>query len=199
MKEKEVFKKCAALHEKEISTGFISSLGTTFLSSLYASISKCPFSTVLYSESPGSSGGFVAGAVSTQKMYKWIIPRYGLLFFFQLCLIALNPIKLKKILETFFYALLKKEDKRKSSDNSVEAELLSIVVDPACRKKGTGKKLITSLEEYFISQSIDTYKVVTWTEDTVSNKFYISCGFNLASQFSHHNNSMNEYHKNISR
>ena len=91
----------------------------------------------------------------------------------------------------------KKESKETSSSNTTEAELLSIVVDSTCRKSGTGKKLIASLEKFLSNKNITMYKVVTWSEDTASNNFYLSCGFNLTRQFNHHSNIMNEYHKEI--
>ena len=59
------------------------------------------------------------------------------------------------------------------------------------------KKLVGDLENWFREKGVTSYKTVTWSEDTVSNKFYLSCGFILSRSFKHHGNILNEYTKTI--
>jgi hypothetical protein len=45
--------------------------------------------------------------------------------------------------------------------------------------------------------SLTEYKVVTLGSDTVSNAFYVSCGFSASREFVHHGNTMQEYRRRI--
>lgn len=193
------FRSIASLHAKSIKTGFISKLGILFLSTLYQSISECPNSIVFASiDDNKRTTGFIAGALSTKKMYRWILIRFGFVFFIQLALKAFNPSVLKKILETAVYSFKKKNNINESSpDRSIEAELLSIAVDSSDRGKGLGKKLVGDLENWFREKGVTGYKTVTFSKDSVSNQFYLSCGFILSRSFKHHGNILNEYTKTI--
>jgi ribosomal protein S18 acetylase RimI-like enzyme len=184
----------ALLHQQGIVKGFLSSLGTEFLSVLYKAISRSPYSGVAVAMDGDTVAGFAAVTLSTKKMYSWIFRRYWLRLGFAFMMNYLSLVKLMKALETMGYGLL-----RKQSGVTIEprAELLSIVVAKNCRKKGVGKQLIDVADEFFLRKQIDAYCVVTGADDSVSNGFYLSSGFTLNKKFHHHKILMNEYLKHL--
>lgn len=206
-----IFQKIAKLHRDSIKTGFLSTLPLNFLASLYASISKNKYAILILAirdkdkfqfvnskdiiDCNAEIVGFISGTLNIKKMYKSIIIKN----FFQFAVLLLPAIinwnTIKKIFETLFY----------SNSNSIKkteiinSELLSIAVDPNFRKQKIGQALITQLEEYFDKNKYFTYKVVTFSQDTVSNSFYLKNGFTFSFDFIHHCNKLNCYKKLIYR
>jgi len=70
----------AALHIQCISTGFISSMGIDFVTSLYDAIVKSKSSLGVVAVKNGKVIGFVAFTTNLNKLYKSIIRRKGLKF-----------------------------------------------------------------------------------------------------------------------
>lgn len=187
------------LHSDSIRTGFLSTLGLAFLSTLYRAIDKCPHSFIsVQKDQKNNILGFISGTISVSKMYKWIILRYGILFVFQLILFVFNLNFLKKIKETLFYSFKKKNsDSADETHIQCDAELLSMAVSDESRGLGIGSTLIDDLEQWLKTMNIKEYKVVTFSEDPRSNGFYEKNGFVLKNSFKHHENLMNEYMKEI--
>lgn len=187
----------AISHSSSIKTGFLSTLGIPFLSTLYKAIDKCPHSCLITKKGDSNNiTGFISGAISVKKMYKWIIFRYGLQFFFLVIIQALNPKFLKKIIETLFYSLKKDSLENSASEiKLVDAELLSMAVSEDARGQGIGGELIEELDSWLLKKSVKVYKVVTFSEDKISNGFYLKNGFALERSFKHHENIINEYLK----
>lgn len=188
------------LHRSGIKTGFLSTTGDVFLRTLYIAISRSPFSRIYCAidDDSGKTVGFIAGALSTSAMYRYIILRYCMVFFILLLPDIFKPSNLMKILETLFYAHNKKgpRDEEKGTA-SCYGELLSIVVDENSRGQKIGKKLVESLERYFMENNVVSYKVVTFSKDANSNGFYRARGFAKHTEFIHHGNLMFEYSKTI--
>lgn len=196
------YKKIATIHKKGISTGFLSTLNTGFLSALYKAIAHSPYSTVIsVGNTDGGIEGFISGAESTRKMYRWIVLHHGIQLSVHLLMYCLNAEILKKIIETLNYAkIIGKGARRCSFENSVcEAELLSVAVSEESRKNGYGSRLLHDLEHWFLIRKINQYKVVTYAYDSRSNSFYHKNNFSFVRTFVHHGNSMNEYLKKIDR
>ncbi len=192
------YRQIAQIHSDSITTGFLSALGMPFLATLYRAIDRCPYSFISIEKQGDDVVGFVAGTISVNEMYRWIIVRYGLLFFFQLSPLVFRPSFLKRILETLFYAAKKKgqkKEEKKPDVASVSAELLSIAVSDRVRGKGVGSALLKQFEGYLRKRAVSKYKVVTYSEDKISNAFYTQNEHSLARQFVHHDNVMNEYMK----
>lgn len=194
-----MYKQIAHLHSSSITTGFLSLLGENFLASLYKAIDKCPFSFVSVKKDENNNViGFITGTISVNKMYKWIIVRYGILFLFQLVLFAFRISFLKKIIETLLYSFKKKNKESENEEHiHCDAELLSMAVSDKSRGLGIGSILINELEKWLKSMNVNKYKVVTFSEDPRSNGFYQKNGFVLKNSFKHHDNLMNEYVKEI--
>lgn len=204
-------KAVARIHAASITTGFLSTLPQTFLATLYASIARCKDSTVIVAlDEYGGVCGFVAGTISVGSMYKRVFLRSALPLVWYILPYVFNLTTIKKILETARYGFVKKEINKETADSiksrlspithhslPLPSELLSIAVDSTMRGKGTGKKLIKELELFFLQNGVSSYKVVTYSKDSISNSFYVQCGFTLHGQFLHHRNLMNEYVKAV--
>ena len=63
----------ARLHAEGISSGFISSLGSTFIKQLYRGIMNCSSAFCLVALDQDHVLGFIAGAESVGKLYKSVL------------------------------------------------------------------------------------------------------------------------------
>ena len=189
------FEIIAGVHAASIRTGFLSALGVPFLSELYRAIGGQPGACVLVVQEEGRVCGFVAGTTDTGRLYRRVLIRRWYRLIVPLLRFVIFPGALLKMAETVFYGFRKGTSAK--CDTSCTAELLSIAVSDSVRGKGLGKELVAELERFFGSQSIRSYKAVTFAEDQKSNAFYRSCSFTLYRQFVHHGNCMNEYVKQI--
>jgi GNAT superfamily N-acetyltransferase len=200
---KNEFTTVARLHKNGIKKGFLSSLSDNFLKQLYFAISTTKGSIVFVSKDPNTQKviGFIAGALDTRGMYLSLLFFHGWKFLIHLFPYAFQIKIFKKILETLFYPILQKKHRSNKNGqmNSSRycAELLSISVDENYQGRGIGKKLVNQLEIHFKNLGTHSYKVVTFSKDVNSNRFYLTCNFVLNRQFTHHGNLMNEYIKVI--
>ena len=188
------------LHRQSIATGFLSRLGPGFLAALYKSIGCSPYSRIFAAVDRDSQKvvGFAACSLDTAAMYRHILLRRGVLFFFLLLPSAFSPENIKFILETLFYP---KKEKKKEPNGSAgpNAELLSIAVSDDSRKKGVGRSLLNALESYLKENGVTSYKTVTLSTDRDANAFYKKCGFVFKKEIAHHGNVLFEYVKEIRR
>ncbi len=187
----------AHFHKQGITKGFLSSLGFSFLKTLYETMSDAPDAIIyIASDEMDCVRGFVAGTTNINKMYKWIIIRKGwLLAILILCKTA-HFSTIKNACETLLYTAKHRSRKDgQQAQETVTAELLSIAVDERSRGQNIGKMLVDALEKYFQSINVKIYKVVTYSKDSSSNAFYAKCGFTLNHKFLHHGNEMHEYIK----
>ena len=189
--KRKAIRQVALLHKQGIAQGFLSSLGTAFLSALYEAIDVSPCSALITIAEGDVVSGFVAITSSTKSMYAWIFRHY----WFRLGLLAavhcLSISNIRKLIETAVYDRKGKTDR----DPRPDAELLSIAVCAGARQHGAGRQLVKAAEEYLRRKNIGAYRVVTAESDTVSNGFYRGCGFVLHRMFYHHGIPMNEYRK----
>jgi ribosomal protein S18 acetylase RimI-like enzyme len=192
----------ADLHCQGISAGFLSRLGPGFLAALYKSIGRSPYSRIFVAVNQDNQkvAGFAACSLDTSAMYRHILLRRGVLFFFLLLPRAFLPENLKFIFETLFY---NQKEKKKAPAGSGKAgpraELLSIAVSDDSRKKGVGRDLIAAMESYLKENGVTSYTTVTSSLDRDSNAFYKKCGFTFRREVRHHGNVLNEYVKEISQ
>ena len=199
----------ARLHKEGIPTGFLSTCSDRFLEHLYKAIKSSPQSEVWVFINPntGNVDGFIAGTTDINKMYRSILLRKSFLFLFLLLPQLRKAPIFRYIIETLLYPYKIRPHKRSddsvvniqgtSTVSKIKAELLSIVVGANSRKRGVGKKLIFTLDTWFLNKNIFNYKVVTASDNNNTNKFYESCGFVHARQFYHHGNLMNEYIRHL--
>ena len=185
----------ANLHINEISRGFLSTLGNVFLLRLYETINKEDGACVLVARENKDILGFIAGVIDTKGLFKKIVMKKWMYLLPPLVWYIFRFAVLKKMVETVMYGFKKKDSSE--SIGTCTAELLAIAVGKDFQGKGIGRMLLSELEVFFTSKDISKYKVVTFSLDNQSNKFYTSCDFKQVKSFLHHGNVMNEYIKVI--
>ncbi len=178
----------AGLHIRGISTGFISSLGMDFVTSLYEAIAQDENSFGFVAEQDSSIAGFIVFTSSLGALYKSIIFRKkGIRFVFLLAGRMFSPGRIKKVFETLFYpARIKKM-------NLPLAELLAVVVVPEGRRKGLAAELLNRGFQQCRERGIDKIKVLVGADNEPANKFYIKHGFKLVRQIENHGIISNIY------
>ncbi len=177
----------AALHIQCISTGFISSMGIDFVTSLYEAIVKSKSSLGVVAMRDGKVLGFAAFTTNLNKLYKSVVWRKGLIFALLLAGNMLSLRRIKKIFETLFYPA------RTKKMNLPSAELLSIAVGPEERGKGLAGKLIEKGFRHCRKTGVDKVKVLIGADNKAGNKLYRKTGFELIGQIVNHGVLSNIY------
>lgn len=177
----------AALHIEGISTGFISSLGTDFVTALYEAIAQNKSGFGFVAQENERAVGFVAFTTNINELYKSVIAKSGPKFAFLLAGKMFSLRRIKKVLETLFYPSRIKKMKLPS------AELLSIVVAPEERGKGLAAQLLQKGSQECVNRQIDKVKVLVGAGNKPANKLYLKCGFELVGQIKNHGIMSNLY------
>jgi len=177
----------AALHIQCISTGFISSMGIDFVTSLYDAIVKSKSSLGVVAVRNEKVLGFAAFTTNLNKLYKSIIRRKGLKFALLLAGNMWSRKRIKKIFETLFYP------SRIKKMNLPSAELLSIAVAPEERRKGLAGQLIEKGLRLYRKTGVDKVKVLIGADNKAGNKLYLKTGFELIGQIVNHGVLSNIY------
>ncbi|MBN2295735.1 MAG: GNAT family N-acetyltransferase [Pirellulales bacterium] len=177
----------AKLHQNGIETGFLSSLGQSFLKQLYIAIPLCDCGFgYAWQEPDGEILGFIACAESTGRLYKQALRRRGIWMAMPLMRYLLHPSVLRRMWHTWRYPSQVGED-------LPAAEVLSIAVSSEARGKGVGKALMQAALAEFAQRGINKVKVAVWEGNEAANSFYKRCGFELALPHKHHGLPMNIY------
>lgn len=177
----------AGLHITGISTGFISSLGIDFVTSLYEAIAQSKSSFGFVAEENDSVIGFIAFTTNLNKLYKAVILRKGLHFVFLLGGKILSLKRIKNVFETLFYpSRIKKMD-------LPSAELLSIVIAEKEQGKGLAIQLLKKAFEECQKRGIESVKVMVSADNENANRLYQKCGFERAGQINNHGVLSNIY------
>jgi len=177
----------AALHIRCISTGFVSSMGIDFVTSLYEAIVKSKSSFGVVAVKKEKVLGFVAFTTNLNKLYKSVVWRKGLKFALLLAGNMWSRKRVKKIFETLFYPA------RTKKMNLPPAELLSIAVGPEERRKGLAAKLIEKGFQHCRKTGVDKVKVLIGADNKAGNKLYLKFGFELVGQIVNHGVLSNIY------
>jgi GNAT superfamily N-acetyltransferase len=157
------------LHYQYIPSGFLSSLGISFLNLLYKSMIDSKYAFCIVVEEEGKIIGFVSGTVSVGGFYKEFLKKNFLMASIILLPKFLNLKIARRIFETFFYPVKKEQ-------NLPNAELLSIVVEKNYQGKGISQKLFERLVEEFSKKGINQFKVVVGSNLIPACKFYEKMG-----------------------
>ena len=177
----------AALHIQCISTGFISSMGIDFVTSLYEAIVQSKSSFGVIAVRNEKVIGFAAFTTNLKKLYKSVVWRKGRKFALLLAGNMLSLRWIKKILETLFYPT------RIKKMNLPSAELLSIAVAHEERRKGLASQLIKKGFQYCRKTGVDKVKVLIGADNEPGNKLYLKTGFEFVGQIVNHGVLSNIY------
>ncbi len=177
----------AALHIQCISTGFISSMGIDFVTSLYEAIVQNKSSFGIVAVKNERVLGFVAFTTNINKLYKSVVWKKGVKFVLLLAGNLWSFKRIKKMFETLLYPAKTK------NMNLPSAELLSIAVEPEEQGKGLASQLINNGFKHYQETNIDKVKVTVGADNKPGNKLYLKSGFKLAGQIVHHGIISNIY------
>ena len=160
------------MHMENISTGFLSSLGLGFLTRLYQAMIEWPQATVLVADAGAGPVGFVAGVADTGAFYKHFIMRSAIPAGLAALPTLIRPSGFRKAWETLRYS-----EEEGGAGAGVEAELLSMAVDPPFRGQGLGHRLgVELLSEPVITEG-GAVKVVVGAANPVAIAAYQKMGF----------------------
>lgn len=158
----------AALHAQMIGSGFLSSLGTRFLTLLYGALIDSHQAKVGVAESEGEVLAYIAGTWSTSRFYKEFLRRHWFDAIWRMIPALLKPTTWRRVFETLSYG---------SGDESVGAELLAMAVAPALRRRGMGTTLVQWLLAEARREHVNAVKVVVGGHNQPAIRLYESCGF----------------------
>jgi ribosomal protein S18 acetylase RimI-like enzyme len=179
--------KVAKLHVLGISSGFISSLGVGFVSSLYEAIAESRSSFGFVAEEKDKILGFVSFATNLSQLYKSVLLRKGLMF--TLCLAGkmMKLQRLKKAFETLVYPF------RVKKRGLPSGELLAVVVTNESRRRNLATDLVMKGLAECARRDIQKVKVMVSTNNEPANRLYLKCGFRLVGQIVNHGILSNIY------
>jgi ribosomal protein S18 acetylase RimI-like enzyme len=160
------------MHMENISTGFLSSLGLGFLTRLYRAMIAWPKAVVLVADAGAGPVGFVAGVADTGAFYKHFLVRSGIPAGVAALPALVRPSGLRKAWETLRYS-----DEADGAVIGVEAELLSMAVDPPFRGQGLAHRLGTGLLADPVMAGRGAVRVVVGASNPVAIAAYQKMGF----------------------
>ena len=177
----------AKLHVSGIHTGFISSLGVGFVTSLYQAIAASESAFGFVAKRQDEIIGFVAFTTNVNELYRSIIFRNGVRFALALSRSIFSWETVRAVLETLFYP------RRVKKLNLPSAELLSIVVSPEARVKGLATELTCAGFVECQNKGIEKVKVLVGVDNIPANKLYLKCGFEMVAEINNHGILSNIY------
>jgi ribosomal protein S18 acetylase RimI-like enzyme len=193
----EHFKVVARLHASSITEGFLSTLGTRFLTVLYSGIAQADGSGVLVAVEQDKVLGYISYTRDIKTCYRQVLMSEWPALTLTMVPNAFNLSIYKKAIETLLYPFKHHDN---SSGSAVSgAELLSMAVNENARGKGIGKLLVSALDKEMSRMNIDGYHVVTHGIDERSNAFYMACGFTKVSEFLNHGKPMRKWERKVGR
>lgn len=175
-----VYREVARLHIACMEDGFLPTLGEAFLALLYESIDVDPGNALIVESKNGKVIGFVAGGYGMGSIYRQMLKQWPRLFYI-LFPSLLNPFKLKKILEI---VLSKTEINSEFSKN--KNELFSISVSMEFRGQGVAERLYGKLCQWFLANSVCSFKIVVGENLARAHAFYVKMGANPVDKITIH-------------
>ena len=181
----------AQLHIQCISTGFISSLGLNFVTSLYESIAQSESCFGCVAQKDQQVIGFVAFTSDLNSLYRSVIKNKGFRFALLLTKKMFSWKNVKKIFQTLFYP------RRVKQLDLPPAELLSVAVAPDQQGQGIANQLIQNGLQQCSRHGLNDVKVLVAADNGPANKLYKKNGFELTSQILSHQVLSNLYIRKV--
>jgi GNAT superfamily N-acetyltransferase len=177
----------AKLHVSGICTGFISSLGTDFVTFLYEAIAESESGFGFVALMDNRVVGFSSFTTDVNALYKSVIFRNGVKFVLALSKKIFSWNTAKAVFETLFYP------KRVKKMNLPSAEFLSMVVTEEARGKGLATTLMRRGFHECAKNGIEKIKILAAVHIKPINKLYEKNGFDLVAQIKNHGILSNIY------
>jgi len=165
----------ATLHAGQISEGFLSILGPTFLTKLYRRVARTPGSFLLVVQDGTETVGFLAGSSDVSGLYRSFVLRDGAVAAFACAGRLLRSWR--RVLETLRHGAIGTTD---------GAELLAVAVHPALRGRGAGTLLVHGFLLEMERRRQDAAHVVVAADNETAITLYRRAGFGAAEKFELH-------------
>ncbi|TFZ03836.1 GNAT family N-acetyltransferase [Ramlibacter humi] len=172
MKPADRYEQVARLHARGIDQGFLSTLGTRFLSLLYEAIDGSSQSVLLTHEEDGRIVGFVSGSLGLGTVYRSLLRR-PLRLAASLAPVLLSPRRLWRVIEILLHS---RKSGRIDQRDLPTAELLSIVVEPQWRGCGIAESLYGRLKSHFRRTGQLSFQIVVGEALGPAHRFYRRMG-----------------------
>ncbi|MCB1521839.1 MAG: GNAT family N-acetyltransferase [Hyphomicrobiaceae bacterium] len=166
-----------------ITDGFMTRLGTGFLTEFYRSLASLPDSFVLVSMDNGAIDGLIAGSTNSRSLMRRAVLRRSWRFAPHLLRFMVRREFLKKITETIAYP------SKSGFDDLPDAEILNFAVSSGKRGKGLGRQLFAALVDEFKARGTRRIRIVTGALQDEANAFYHRVGAGRVGDVSVHANS----------
>ena len=165
----------AALHVGQIGEGFLTVLGSAFLSRLYRRVARTPGSFLLVVEDGETAVGFLAGSTDVSGLYRSFFLRDG-----AAAVITCGGRLVRswrRVMETLRHG---------TGISADGAELLAVAVDPTVRRRGAGSLLVDGFLSEMRSRRQDAAHVVVAADNDTAIALYSKAGFHATERFELH-------------
>ena len=167
----EVLEEIALIHRTMLPDGFLSTLGTPFLKTIYREIAADPNSQLLCAAAPRNvTLGFICGTTSTSSLYRRFVTRNIFCTFVNLSPKLLSYRFLLKISQTLFIPSRNKQNELPAP------QLLNFCVSADYQGKGVGRLLFSNLRHWFETRHINEVTITTGCEQQSAQSFYEAHG-----------------------
>lgn len=170
----------AAMHQRSITTGFLSSLGIRFLRLLYRALVADRDGVSLIAQDDSGPVGFVAGTRSTAAFYRRFVVRYGWRAGVVVLPHLVRPGVIRRLWESFRYG---------TGDEVSGAELLAMAVAADRRGRGIGVALGRELLQRLATPTV---RVVVGSDNRAAITAYERMGFVAHSRIEVHQGETSE-------
>ena len=177
----------AQLHITGIKTGFISSLGNDFVTSLYKAMSASESGFGYVAIKDEKVIGFSFFTTNLNSLYKHVVCKGGLKLMMKLASKMVSFSRIKKVFETLFYPI------RIKNMNLPPAEFLSMVIAEEGRGRGLGTQLMKKGFRECKDRGEKSIKILAAVDLIPINKLYEKYGFKVAALIENHGIISNVY------
>lgn len=167
----------ARLHATRIPDGFLSFLGTGFLTRLYRRVPRTPGSFLLVADDEGTVVGFLAGAVDVGSLYRSFAVHDGL---------AAGMAAAPRLLRGWRRAVETLRHGSGGPGTGVGVELLAIAVEPGHEGQGVGTSLVAAFLERVSAAGGRQAYVVVGADNDAAIGLYRRSGFVAGPAFELH-------------
>lgn len=169
MQSRQVYVRVAELHLKNIEQGFLSSLGLPFLSLLYEAIDTSSSGVLVLAREDDRIVGFVAGSTSGMRpLLLELLSRPA-----RLAAALLPKLTSVRNMARMLEVILGHGGRQSGLPR---AELLSIAVDRAYRRRGHAEALYKTLEEHFVRKGHPQFRIIVGEALASAHRFYERAG-----------------------
>ena len=169
------FDQVANIHRREITEGFLSSLGDKFLAELYRLIAGSQSALLCAAvDRDRNVHGFICASVNTRQVYSDVILKNGHKILPKLLPRVLTISRIRKVLETVLYPRSKKNQQKLPA-----SEILNFCVRSDRQGMGIGQDLFAFLVSNFRERGVKELKIVTGGSQLQAARFYEQQGAKL--------------------